>query len=182
MVTLFKTTGIAVYVHPQMGSDIFGTGTIDRPFASWTRAHAANTGRKCLRGILIENGVGGQIEGDEMYQTIIGQVNISGTSLFKIQAPISYTLVSNTTNCKGALGQNATAGIKTSNGSLGIGSATRCTIDEGTGISALDTIVYNRYVVPSNYATSTNQLRLWQLAKCIVHPLICCSYFQICHF
>jgi|GEM_PF-2770791 len=70
MAKLFKTEGNYAYIHAELGSDLFGDGTIDRPFASHAKADTLGKA-KILRGTLVENGVS-HTTGDEKYQFIAG--------------------------------------------------------------------------------------------------------------
>ena len=78
MAKLFKTIDPThAYIHAELGSDLFGDGTIDRPYASHAKATTKSI-YKILRGTLIENGVG-RTYGDEKYQTVVCSTNIGNS-------------------------------------------------------------------------------------------------------
>jgi len=91
MEALFKTVGNYAYIHAELGSDLFGDGSIEKPYASHAKANTLGKA-KILRGALIENGCF-NVRGDEKWQFIAGS-NLSNCA--NIRADL---LASGNTDC-----------------------------------------------------------------------------------
>lgn len=116
MEKLFKTVGDYAYIHVSLGSDLFGDGSIEKPYASFLKADSVFPSKaKVLSGILVENitATGKTIIGDEKWQEISMQKYLpSGTKVSNIR---TYGGAESSANCIFTYACNAASSYSISN-------------------------------------------------------------------
>ncbi|MDR0834617.1 MAG: hypothetical protein LBN93_10630 [Candidatus Symbiothrix sp.] len=161
MEALFKTVGDYAYIHTGLGSDIFGDGSITKPFVSYLKANTVfPSKKKLLLGILIENIVSIlNILGDSKWQSIISQTSAIANYGQPIIENIKYSGVINAfgfsnsivKTISGVLSYSNNSIINSSNNSLvwhtGV-KFTNCTIIEFTNVTKSENSIFikNRYI------------------------------------